>query len=261
MKFATVNNQRIEATVSGARGVCFCGSELIAKCGSVRINHWAHMGDRPCDPWYEETEWHRSWKNRFPVAWQEIGHKAENGEWHFADVKTDQGWVLEFQHSNIKPVERLARNTFYHPKLVWVVDGASRKRDEANFYKAWNEGTPVPVNVPMRSVFSDGNSLLREWSDSTAPVFFDFGEVDKPLWCLIPGGRNGKSYIGPFARATFVALHQPNATQRFDELMKILMEIVSLHVAGPQIQNQPAPQPLPQFQRFVARQNRFRRRF
>src|SRR5437016_211255 len=110
MKFATVENQRVEATVSGARGVCFCGAELIAKCGTVRINHWAHKGDRLCDPWWEETEWHRTWKNQFPVAWQEIGQKSENGEWHFADVKTDRGWVLEFQHSHLKPEERLARN-------------------------------------------------------------------------------------------------------------------------------------------------------
>lgn len=45
----------------------------------------------------------------------------ESGEKHIADVKTDSGWVLEFQHSNINPKERLSRNSFY-PKLVWVVD-------------------------------------------------------------------------------------------------------------------------------------------
>jgi competence CoiA-like predicted nuclease len=42
MKFAQVNNKRIEA-IKGAKGEClFCGSELIAKCGEVYIHHWAH---------------------------------------------------------------------------------------------------------------------------------------------------------------------------------------------------------------------------
>ena len=42
MKFAQVNNKRIEA-IKGATGVCpVCGSELVAKCGEVYIHHWAH---------------------------------------------------------------------------------------------------------------------------------------------------------------------------------------------------------------------------
>ena len=73
MKFALVDGNKTEAT-KGAKGICpICGSELIAKCGEVKINHWAHKGIRNCDPWWEnETEWHRSWKNNFPAEWQEI---------------------------------------------------------------------------------------------------------------------------------------------------------------------------------------------
>ena len=42
MKFALINNCRAEAA-KGAKGICpSCGSELIAKCGEVKINHWAH---------------------------------------------------------------------------------------------------------------------------------------------------------------------------------------------------------------------------
>jgi competence CoiA-like predicted nuclease len=61
MKYAIVNNAKTEA-IKGVKGFCpNCGSELIAKCGERKINHWADKGNRTCDPWWEpETEWHRS---------------------------------------------------------------------------------------------------------------------------------------------------------------------------------------------------------
>jgi competence CoiA-like predicted nuclease len=133
MKFAIINGNKVEA-YRGAKGICpSCGSELIAKCGEVKINHWAHKGNRNCDLWWEnETEWHRQWKNQFPKEWQEIVHFDEKGEKHIADVKTKNGWVLEFQHSYIKPEERNYRNAFYS-KLVWIIDGLRRKTDRIQF--------------------------------------------------------------------------------------------------------------------------------
>ena len=67
MKYALVCGKRTEAS-KGARGVCpSCRSDLVARCGNYRVNHWAHKGTRNCDTWWEnETEWHRSWKNNFP---------------------------------------------------------------------------------------------------------------------------------------------------------------------------------------------------
>lgn len=37
-----------------------------------------------------------------------------------AEVKIEDGWVLEFQHSFLNPSERQARNDFYK-KLVWII--------------------------------------------------------------------------------------------------------------------------------------------
>lgn len=52
MKFALINGIKEEAT-KGAKGLCpICDSELVAKCGEVKINHWAHKGKRMCDPWW-----------------------------------------------------------------------------------------------------------------------------------------------------------------------------------------------------------------
>ena len=138
MKFAIVDGKKVEAT-PGARGLCpSCISEMIAKCSpeKKRVWHWAHKGKRSCDPWWEnETEWHRAWKGYFPDDWQEVVHRAENGEKHIADVKTDQGWVLEFQHSYLKSEERYSREAFYR-KLVWVVDGTRTSR---SFLRRWRK--------------------------------------------------------------------------------------------------------------------------
>ena len=56
MRFALVDSNKLEAT-KGVKGICpSCGSELIAKCGNVKINHWAHKGIRNCDPWWKTKQ-------------------------------------------------------------------------------------------------------------------------------------------------------------------------------------------------------------
>src|SRR5215469_8979083 len=129
MKFACVNGQRQEAQPNLLGKCPACGQPMVARCGEARVWHWAHKGHRDCDPWWEnETEWHRAWKDQFPADWQEIVHNAEDDERHIADVKTQNGWVIEFQQSRISPDERRSREAFYQ-SLVWVVDGLRLKRD------------------------------------------------------------------------------------------------------------------------------------
>jgi competence protein CoiA len=123
MKFALINRQRQEARPSLSGECPGCGRLMVARCGEVRVRHWARKQSSVCDPWWEsETEWHRAWKDQFPADWQEIVQHAETGERHIADVKTHRGWVIEFQHSYLKPEERRSRDMFY-PKLIWIVDG------------------------------------------------------------------------------------------------------------------------------------------
>jgi competence protein CoiA len=191
--------------------------------------HWAHKGRRTCDPWWEnETEWHRAWKGRFPERWQEIVHKADNGERHIADVKTDRGWVIEFQHSRIEPEERLSRDTFYR-KLVWVVDGARRKRASAQLLRAWDDGAQIVKNFPLRRVVSDDCMLLREWAGSNTPVFFDFPE-QQALWWLFARSVNGPAYVAPYQRDAFVESHLGNETEKarqFDELVNGIPQLIA----------------------------------
>jgi hypothetical protein len=227
MKFSIFNGLRQEAQ-PGVSGKCpLCDQETIAKCGEIKIWHWAHKGRRTCDAWWEnETEWHRTWKGHFPEGWQEIVHKAENGEKHIADVKTDQGWVIEFQYSYINPEERRSRNAFY-PKLAWVVNGTRRKRDMPQFKEALNRSIGVGSNTQIRKMVASECAILREWGSIKAPVFFDFGPGPS-LWWLLKCDPEGSAYVAPFARSNFVDIHIGGATQQKSDFESFVIDIGKL---------------------------------
>ena len=208
MKFALVNNERQEAQ-PGLEGKCLgCGNPMVAKCGEVRIKHWAHKRRSKCDSWWErETEWHRNWKNQFPEEWQEVTHVAEDGEKHIADIKTSDGWVIEFQHSHIDIDERKSRDNFYE-KLIWVVDGKRRIGDQKKFFKVlgnisgrWVTNEKHPE---IQTTLPEG-SLLLNWIDCDSHVFFDFGQEE--LWWLLPKSQSHYAYLLPISRSKFINIH------------------------------------------------------
>ena len=263
MKFALVNGQRQEAQPNLLGKCPICDHPMVAKCGEVRMWRWAHQGSRFCDPWWEnETEWHRAWKGQFPESWQEVVHQADSGEKHIADVKTEQGWVIEFQNSHIRPEERRSRDAFY-PKLVWVVDGARRKRDMAQFLNALNSGTPIGANSPIRIPFSDECVILREWVGSRAPVFLDFG-VEQELWWILKGAPDGSAYIARFPRSHFIEIHRAGATQQvrdiFETFVNDLSKLVSQYESHLTLKRA-GPLPAPRFQQYRMYTNRRRGRF
>ena len=202
---------------------------MVAKCGEVRVWHWAHRGRRHCDLWWEnETEWHRDWKGQFPVEWQEIVHHAEDGERHIADVKTGDDWVIEFQHSYIKPEERRSREAFYQ-KLIWVVDGLRRKNDVPGFQGALEQGTQIVANFPALKLQSKKGALLRDWAGSRAHVFFDFGDKHT-LWWLSPNAGDTLAYVIRISRTEFISAHLrmgTNGAQDFASLAEGLIGLVS----------------------------------
>ncbi len=167
MKFANIEGEQREAEKGLSAKCLHCGADMIAKCGPLKIWHWAHKGARTCDPWWEnETRWHRAWKNEFPNGWQEFRQIAENGEWHVADVKSETGWVLEFQHSYLKPEEREAREAFYKA-MVWIVDGTERKRDATTLLRCilQSEARRLPKIKPQISLYETNDDvcmLLRK---------------------------------------------------------------------------------------------------
>src|SRR5581483_2362554 len=134
MHLALIDNNLVKAE-PGRKALCAgCHQPVIAKCGNERIHHWAHQNNRMCDSWWEpETQWHRIWKNHYPIEWHEKFLPDETtGEKHIADIRTSYGLVIEFQHSFLKPEERTSRESFYK-NMLWVVDGTRNKRDYERF--------------------------------------------------------------------------------------------------------------------------------
>lgn len=187
MKYAIVNNERVEPTPK-IKGVCpGCGEEVIAKCGAINIWHWAHK-NADCDPWYEpEGDWHRELKNKVPKEYQEV----VLGE-HRADIYSPD-WgspVIEIQNSPISPQEINEREVFYkqfissYPhKLVWVVNGADfedrfclRMKDgyfTFRWYhprKVWSSASGMLVfHFPKKGMFfhvkKSYNEMSSGWGD------------------------------------------------------------------------------------------------
>lgn len=210
MHFSLVGGER-RAAEPGLSGSCpGCGAPMVAKCGEQRLWHWAHQRARMCDDWWEpETDWHRAWKNNFDAQWQEaIRYDEASGEKHIADVLTEHGLVLEFQHSALNPVERAAREAF-HRNMVWVVDGTRLKRDFPRFFEATDffERTTNPSVFLLRDAEL---AFPKSWLASRVPVFFDFRNGEKgdmrreQLWCLLPGRANGHAVIAVFSPASLV---------------------------------------------------------
>lgn len=116
------DNQRIKATPKQKAFCPLCKEELIAKCGEIKIWHFAHKSGNECDAFFEpESEWHINWKNEFPVTQQEVMIK-KGIKYHIADIKTKTGKVIELQHSPISKKDVEKREEFYDD-MIWLLDG------------------------------------------------------------------------------------------------------------------------------------------
>ena len=124
MKFAILDNKRIEAKPNLIAECPNCGNPVKSYCGEQIIHHWKHIKLSDCDNWYEpETKWHRDWKNHFNINSQEvIKYDSQTNEKHIADIYNEKkNVVLEFQHSPVKIQEIKSREVFYD-RMIWVVD-------------------------------------------------------------------------------------------------------------------------------------------
>ncbi len=213
MKYALIDGIRREAEPRLSGKCLACVSTMVAKCGEVRVWHWAHYRKPDCDHWWEsETEWHRHWKNQFPADWQEVVLRAETGEKHIADVKTEHGLVIEFQHSPLKPEERRSREAFYG-QMVWVVDALRKERDLKWFCEALARSPIIVENPLIYRISTYKCALLEGWIDAKMPVLFDAGEsppygsrfpFDQPvLWQLYANSSDSWAYMLAVSKAKF----------------------------------------------------------
>ena len=216
MRYALVNDVKQEA-FKGGRGKCLCcGADVIARCGDIRKHHWAHMNNEECAYSSKEpkTPWHIRWQECFPENWREFRCFDEiNSQYRIADIKTPHGLVVEFQHSAIKPGERLARELFYK-KMVWVVDGARYKNDFLRFA----QNLKIPFE-DLREYKSFDGLLPERWFGARVPVYLDFksetkdhpvSELEKALrscmWGFFEYGQ--RKFVAAIPHENFVQLVQ-----------------------------------------------------
>lgn len=214
MRFALIDQQHTEPKPGLDGAVCpGCGAPVIAKCGTQKVHHWAHRNTRMCDRWWEtETEWHRNRENQFPFEGQEIFlPDPQTGEKHVADVRTEHGLVIEFQHSFINPEERISREKFYK-NMVWVVDGTRLSRDFNRLVKK-HKFEPRELKPGMIKVDFVYDFFPSNWLNSSVPVVFDFLGLDNPdsadpnrkkLYCLFPSHDEYEAVYAEIPRNVFI---------------------------------------------------------
>ena len=158
MKWALVSGERSQP-YPGLQGQCpTCTTNVIPRCGHIKDWHWAHASGADCDSWSEpETEWHRSWKNTFPLDCQEVPMGP-----HRADIKLPN-MVIELQHSPISSWEIQDRESFYG-NMIWVVDAE-----------------PFAMNFDLCQSYGNGAYSFRwkwprtSWQSAQCPIFLDLG--------------------------------------------------------------------------------------
>ena len=242
MKFALVNNERCEAAPK-TKGICpVCNGVVIAKCGKLKAHHWAHETKQDCknDRWETEGEWHRNWKNKFPVEWQEKIILV-NGEKNIADVQTDKGLVIEFQHSHMNPEEQKSRGTAYN-NMIWIVDGTRLKYDFSRFKKNVRDNSrlflEIRKNVKLFFVDFCDEVFPKNWINCSVPVVFDFLGLEdeekanifqKYLYFLLPRTKVKESETSAFLlylpRKAFLPLINSDWELFYTELISSIIKI------------------------------------
>lgn len=154
MRFAkNENGQKIEVEYSGQRAICFCcQSEVIGRDGPFRIKHWYHKNIKDCDSWHEPiTQWHIDWQNQYPQECQEVEMiDSKDGTRHRADVRLNNGIVIEVQNSSINVQEIEQREKFYNTngRLIWVLNGENLLKKCSIRYQLERKGHFISVDLP-----------------------------------------------------------------------------------------------------------------
>ena len=158
MQFATTVNGKKKATPRATGWCPGCSGDLVTKCGEINIWHWAHRPDASCD-WDtgKMSEWHIEWQEYFDENKREV--KVEtNGKRRMADVITQDGTVLEFQHSSIS-AETIKDREAHYKKMLWVFDASDLPDDRF---------------IP-RGRYAEWKHPRKSWLTTEVEAFYDLG--------------------------------------------------------------------------------------
>lgn len=163
--FIAGNKQLAKPELRESGALCpHCRVPVVAKCGEIKIAHWAHPASLSCEH-ESETQWHLDWKSRFPAECVEISVGSNRADVLIGD------WAFEFQHSSITPAEIRERQQAYG-KIAWVFDCGNyahnlrlRQRDGyVSFRWRWPKRSLEAIDLQNSKLFfdlgDDGNVLI-----------------------------------------------------------------------------------------------------
>lgn len=145
------------------KGYCsICKQPVIAKCGNVNIWHFAHVSNNECDLWAEgETEWHAGWKMRIDDKYTEVTIGK-----HRADIKLNNGLVIELQNSPLSTSEIIEREIYYDD-MIWLINCISI----ANHFRFRNK-----ENEKGKYITYKWKWFRNSWKDAKKQIFLDLGQ-------------------------------------------------------------------------------------
>ena len=165
---------------SGARSIDYDDTPLIAKCGNIKIHHWAREVADP-DTWHEpETDWHRGWKSIFKPQDTEQTITV-SGIRHRMDAQAffnGTRYAVEFQHSHISPDEIMQREDGYG-NMIWIFDCIG-KNLELHGYR--NGLVMMHWSRPRESIFWCNSPVLLDLGSHVIQVT-SMPEYRNDYWC------------------------------------------------------------------------------
>ena len=169
MLYALHNNDYALAR-PGLNAQCpYCLSDVISKCGNIKIWHWAHAVKTDACAYKEMSEWHikhqlaaeiNGWKLEQKIGNDAIGYRI-------ADCMYKNN-IIELQKSSISDNEIVMRNAHYNvfgKNIHWLFDF----RDKADNLRFTAENGIV--------------KFKQSWARKTIIVLFDYiDNNNKPIW-------------------------------------------------------------------------------
>jgi hypothetical protein len=190
--YALIDGQPRRVLAGGPRraSCADCGKPMLARAGTVRIWHWAHLERNPHCEAALETEWHLAWKVLGIDGTQEVKVGRRR-----ADILAPGGYAVEFQASTLDPAEVRTREDDWTAQggMAWVfkadkpaaaghIDAYGSFAGEEHLVKPENRATlditwrwaPVQVRFARAPSFLDiGNDellFIGRWRPGSSPL-------------------------------------------------------------------------------------------
>ena len=242
---AMLNGQRVRATPKMNGALCpLCQTEMIAKCGTKIVHHWAHKKGTPCDPWHEpDSEWRIQWLKEFKDC--EIEPVIEiNDTKHFADVRSPNGGLVIFRQRLPHREEIQNMEDFFHG-LVWIFDMSTNKRVAHKLWDAFKHDwiKVIKNNIYVTAPGTLGKAVPAEWERFEYPIIFDFSTLDdgfycgwgnnkkdylEDYWCLLPYAKNSCVYdriLLRYKKEKLVQLLEKRSPLSRHEMLNLVLEL------------------------------------